>query len=63
MYNNTSSIERKTTEETLLENINYWKEAHKEIHEILQDFKGIMLLTHNSIEFTDIVDFLRNIPV
>ena len=61
MYNNTSSIERKTTEETLLENINYWKEAHKEIHEILQDFKGIMLLTHNSIEFTDIVDFLNKV--
>jgi hypothetical protein len=56
-----SSLEKKTAEETLLEYTNYWKEAHKEIHEILQDFKGIMLLTHNSIEFTDIVDFLNKV--
>lgn len=56
-----SSLEKKTAEDTLLEYTNYWKEAHKEIHEILQDFKGIMLLTHNSIEFTDIVDFLNKV--
>ncbi len=56
-----SSLENKTAEDTLLEYTNYWKEAHKEIHEILQDFKGIMLLTHNSIEFTDIVDFLNKV--
>ncbi len=61
MYNNNRSTEQKTTEETLLESINYWKEAHKEIHGILQDFRGIMLLTHNSMEFTDIVDFLNKV--
>ena len=61
MYNNNHPTERKTKEETLLESINYWKEAHKEIHEILKDFRGIMLLTHNSIEFTDIVDFLNKV--
>ena len=62
MHDANRSIEKKNKmEEALLENINYWKEAHKEIHEILQDFRGIMLLTHNSMEFTDIVDFLNKV--
>jgi hypothetical protein len=62
MYSASRSTEQKNKiEETLLENINYWKEAHKEIHEILQEFKGIMLLTHNSMEFADIIDFLNKV--
>ncbi len=60
MYNNDPSMELKNTEEPLLENINYWKEVHNEISEILKNLRGIILLTHNSIEFTDIVDFLNS---
>ena len=40
-------------------NINYWKEIHKDISATLKDFSGIVLLTHNSIEFTDIIDILN----
>lgn len=61
MYNNTRSMKWKNTDETLVENINYWKEVHKEIPEILKDLKGIILLMHNSIEFIDIVDILNKI--
>ncbi len=39
--------------------INYWKEIRNEISDILKDLKGIILLTHNSMEFTDIVDILN----
>ena len=63
MSNNNShySTESKSTDEVLLENINYWKEVHKEIDTILKDIRGLILLTHNSIEFTDIVDFLKKV--
>ena len=40
-------------------NINYWKEIHKDISATLKDLSGIVLLTHNSIEFTDIIDILN----
>ena len=39
--------------------INYWKEIHNEIIDILKNLSGIVLLTHNSIEFTEIVDILN----
>lgn len=38
---------------------NYWKEIQNEIPDILEDLSGIVLLTHNSLEFTDIIDFLN----
>ncbi len=40
-------------------NTNYWKEIHKDISATLKDLSGIVLLTHNSIEFTDIIDILN----
>lgn len=61
MYNNNYSIQSKNTDETLIENINYWKEIHKEIDDILKNLHGLILLTHNSMEFVDIVDFLNKI--
>ena len=61
MSNDYYSVESKNTDETLLENINYWKEVHKEIDDILKNLRGLILLTHNSIEFTDIVDFLKKV--
>ena len=39
--------------------INYWKEIHNDISSILKDASGIVLITHNSIEFTDIIDVLN----
>jgi hypothetical protein len=41
--------------------INYWKEVEKDIPILLNDLKGITLLTHNSIELTDLVDFINKI--
>lgn len=42
-------------------NINFWKEIHREISDTLSDMKGVVLLAHNSIEFTDILDLLNMI--
>ena len=39
--------------------INYWKEIDKELSDTLKDLNGIVLLSHNSIEFSDIIDFLN----
>jgi len=41
--------------------VNYWKEIEEEMPIILKNLNGIVLLTHNSIEFTDIINFLKNI--
>jgi hypothetical protein len=43
------------------EAINYWKEIQNEIPNTLADLSGIVLLTHNSAEFTNIIDFLNKI--
>jgi len=61
MYNNNYSMKSRNTEETLMENINYWKEVHKEIDDILKNLRGLVLLTHSSMEFVDIVDFLNKV--
>ena len=45
--------------EKTISNINYWKEIDNEIPDLLKDLKGIVLLTHNSIEFTDVIDLLN----
>lgn len=58
MCSNNISLESKNTEETIV-SINYWKEIHKELSGILKDLNGIILLTHDSMEFTDIVDLLN----
>jgi len=54
---NTSLQQKKFEDEIIY--INYWKEIQKEISAILKDLHGIILLTHNSIEFTDIIDILN----
>jgi len=40
-------------------NINFWKEIHKEISSTLEEISGIVLITHNSIQFPDIIDILN----
>lgn len=40
-------------------NINFWKEMQYEMSNILKELKGIILLTHNSIEFVDIIGLLN----
>ena len=39
--------------------INYWKEIHSDISSILEEISGIILITHNSIEFSDVIDILN----
>lgn len=39
--------------------VNYWKELRKEIKETIGSLHGLILLTHNSADFSDIVDFLN----
>ena len=39
--------------------INYWKEMRKELNKTLDQLRGIVLLTHNSVDFLDLVDFLN----
>ena len=39
--------------------INFWKEIHKEILSTLEEVSGIVLITHNSIQFPDIIDILN----
>ena len=41
--------------------VNIWKELRKEINKTIGDLSGLVLLTHNSVEFSDIVDFLNKI--
>lgn len=48
-------------EELNVVQVNYWKEIRKEINKTFGCLHGLILLTHNSIEFSDLVDFLNNI--
>jgi len=41
--------------------VNYWKKMLKETKEVIGKLHGIVLLIHNSVEFTDIVNFLNKI--
>lgn len=41
--------------------VNYWKELRREINETIGNLRGVILLTHNSVEFSDIVDFLNKV--
>ena len=41
--------------------INYWKEIESNLSDELKNLRGIILLIHNSMEFTDIIDFLQNV--
>ncbi len=42
-------------------NVNYWKEIEKDATNELQNIKGLILLTHNSAEFIDLLEFLKNL--
>jgi hypothetical protein len=48
-------------EELMVVQVNYWKEIRKEINRTFESLHGMVLLTHNSIEFSDIIDFLNNL--
>jgi adenosyl cobinamide kinase/adenosyl cobinamide phosphate guanylyltransferase len=48
-------------EEVMIVQVNYWKEIRKEINRTFESLHGLVLLTHNSIEFTDIIDFLNDL--
>src|SRR4030042_3191210 len=48
-------------EELMIVQVNYWKEIRKEINKTFESLHGLVLLTHNSIEFSDIIDFLNNL--
>ena len=47
--------------ETEIVHVNFWKEMHKEIRKTIKNIHGLILLTHNSVDFSDIVDFLNKI--
>ena len=48
-------------EELMIVQVNYWKEIRKEINRTFESLHGLVLLTHNSIEFSDIIDFLNDL--
>jgi hypothetical protein len=48
-------------EELNVVQVNYWKEIRKEINKTFGSLHGLILLTHNSAEFSDLVIFLNNI--
>jgi len=41
--------------------INYWAEMHKEINKTIARFHDQVLLIHNSVEFSDVVYFLKKV--
>jgi hypothetical protein len=41
--------------------VNYWKKMLKETYEVVGKLHGVVLLIHNSVEFSDIIDFLNKI--
>jgi hypothetical protein len=41
--------------------VNYWKKMMKETNEVVGKLHGVVLLIHNSVEFSDIVDFLNKV--
>ena len=47
--------------ETEVVQVNYWREIRKEINKTIDNIQGLVLLTHNSVEFTDIIDFLNKV--
>jgi len=47
-------------EEFQVAQVNYWKEIRKELDKTFKSLHGVILLTHNSVEFTDLIEFLKN---
>ena len=48
-------------EEFQVAQVNYWKEIRKELDKTFKSLHGVILLTHNSVEFTDLIEFLKNV--
>lgn len=48
-------------EEFMVVEVNYWKEIRKEINRTFESLHGLVLVTHNSIDFSDIINFLNNL--
>ena len=58
MDDTTGSLKDKKTEDEIIVT-NYWKEVHKDISDILNNLSGLVIITHNSIEFKDIIVLLN----
>jgi hypothetical protein len=43
------------------EEINYWRSIQNEVDEVLGNLQGIVLVLHNSMEFTQFIDFFQKI--
>jgi len=41
--------------------INYWKSIQNELDEVLKNLQGIILILHDSMEFTQFIDFFQKI--
>ena len=48
-------------EESHVIQVNYWKELHKELDQTIGRLRGLVLLTHNSVELEDVIDFLNKV--
>ncbi len=47
--------------DTSIVQVNIWKELRKELNKTIGTLSGLVLLTHNSVNFSDIVDFLNRV--
>jgi hypothetical protein len=59
MSDTETSVKAIITEEKNVVQVNYWKEIKKEINEEINSMHGLVLVTHNSVEFSDVVDFFN----
>jgi hypothetical protein len=60
MDNYTRPLEEKNLEDEFVIT-NYWMEIHLGISKILKELSGLVIITHNSIEFVDILEILSKI--
>ena len=47
--------------EQKIAHVNYWKKMLKETNEVIGNLHGLVLIIHNSVNFSDIVNFLNKI--
>ena len=53
------NIKKEVDDKEEVVQINYWMEIKREINQTINKLSGLTLLTHNSVEFSDLVDFLN----
>lgn len=53
------SAQEKTDEKTL--QVNYWKKIRKDFNEVVGRLHGVVLLIHNNVELSQIIDFLNRV--